>query len=298
MIEGATTHPTSLFWTDLKALTKVRLALSVVFSALAGYLLGAESYKALELGLLLVGGFSLVAASNAYNQIIEKDLDSKMNRTKERPLPTGRFSNALALSIAFSLTILGGGLLYFLNLKTAFFGLLSVILYALVYTPLKTKTSLSVFVGAFPGAIPFMLGWVGATGSFGIEAGTLFMIQFFWQFPHFWAIGWFLYEDYQKAGFFMLPTGKRDRGTATQIVLYSIWTVLASLIPAFHVTGALSLSLPSALIIGLLGLWFIWAAIRLYRNPSEIVARRLMLVSVTYITLLQIIFVADKFLSL
>ncbi len=128
MIEGATTHPTSLFWTDLKALTKVRLALSVVFSALAGYMLGAESYKAQELVLLLVGGFSLVAASNAYNQIIEKDLDSKMNRTKERPLPTGRFSNALALIIAISLTFLGGGFLYFLNLKTAAFGLLSVIL--------------------------------------------------------------------------------------------------------------------------------------------------------------------------
>ena len=140
MIEGATTHPTSLFWTDLKALTKVRLALSVVFSALAGYLLGAESYKAQELVFLLVGGFSLVAASNAYNQVIEKDLDSKMNRTKERPLPTGRFSKGLALIIAFALTILGGGLLYFLNLKTALFGLLSVILYALIYTPLKTKT--------------------------------------------------------------------------------------------------------------------------------------------------------------
>jgi len=293
MIEGATTHPTSLFWTDLKALTKVRLALSVVFSALAGYLLGAESYKALELVLLLVGGFSLVAASNAYNQIIEKDLDSKMNRTKERPLPTGRFSKVLALIIAFSLTILGGGLLYFLNFKTAVFGLLSVILYALVYTPLKTKTSLSVFVGAFPGAIPFMLGWVGATGSFGIEAGTLFMIQFFWQFPHFWALAWMLDDDYKKGGFKMLPTGERDHSTAFQIIVYTFWTILASITPAFGFTGKLVISIPAAIAVGISGFYMMMPALQLFNSLEVSFAKKLMLRSVIYISLIQVIYVID-----
>jgi protoheme IX farnesyltransferase len=169
-------------------------------------------------------------------------------------------------------------------------------MYVSLYTPLKTKTPLSVFVGAFPGAIPFMLGWVAATNDFGIEPGTLFMIQFFWQFPHFWAIGWFLYEDYQKAGFRMLPTGKRDGGTALQIVLYSIWTVLASLIPAFGLTGALYLSPVAAVLTGLAGIWLLVYALRLYKLRTAKAARQLMLVSVSYITLLQLIYVLDKFI--
>ena len=177
------------------------------------------------------------------------------------------------------------------------FGAISIFMYVSLYTPLKTKTPLSVFVGAFPGAIPFMLGWVAATNTFGIEPGTLFMIQFFWQFPHFWAIGWFLYEDYKKGGFFMLPTGKRDNGTAIQVVLYSIWTVLASLIPAFQVTGSLKLSMVAAVVVFGIGVWLIYYAIRLYKLKTEKAAKQLMLVSVSYITLLQIIFVADKFLS-
>ncbi len=141
-----------------------------------------------------------------------------------------------------------------------------------------------------------MLGWVAATNDFGIEPGTLFMIQFFWQFPHFWAIGWFLFEDYKKGGFFMLPTGKRDRATAIQVILYSICTVLASLIPAFGVTGSFYITPISAVIIGALGVWFIYYAIRLYKQKTDKSAKQLMLVSVSYITLLQIIYVADKFI--
>jgi protoheme IX farnesyltransferase len=155
---------------------------------------------------------------------------------------------------------------------------------------------LSVFVGAFPGAIPFMLGWVAATNEFGIEPGVLFMIQFFWQFPHFWAIGWFLFEDYKKGGFFMLPNGKRNKGTAIQVILYTIWTILASLIPAFHVTGDLKLSVVAAVLIGAIGLWMLYYAIRLYKLQTDKAAKQLMLVSVSYITLLQVIFVADKFI--
>lgn len=277
-------------------ITKVRLSVSVVFSSIAGYLLGAETLNFSILLLLVIGGYCMVGASNVWNQIIEKDLDALMDRTKNRPLPSGRMTVRAAFILASVLTIAGIVILYTINAQTAMFGAISIFMYVSLYTPLKTKTPLSVFVGAFPGAIPFMLGWVAATDNFGIEPGTLFMIQFFWQFPHFWAIGWFLFEDYKKGGFFMLPTGKRDKGTAVQVVLYSIWTVLASLIPAFQVTGSLKLSLVSAIIVFGIGIWLIYYAVRLYKLKTEKAAKQLMLVSVSYITLLQIIFVADKFL--
>ena len=277
-------------------ITKVRLSVSVLFSSVAGYLLGTDYVSITEVILLCIGGYSMVGASNVYNQIIEKDLDVLMDRTKNRPIPSGRMSVQLAFIIAVSLTIIGIIALYIINPITAMFGSVCIFMYVSLYTPLKTKTPLSVFVGAFPGAIPFMLGWVAATGSFGIEPGTLFMIQFFWQFPHFWAIAWFLFDDYEKAGFFMLPTGKRDKSTALQAVLYTLWTVLASLIPVFGVTGKLYLTPLSGVLIGLIGLGFLYFSIRLYRYRSNKAAKHFMLVSVSYITLLQIIYVADKFI--
>ena len=277
-------------------ITKLRLSVSVVFSSVAGYLLGAAEVDFMILLLLCIGGYCMVGASNVYNQIMERDLDSLMDRTKNRPIPAGRMSIAAALSIAVILTIVGISVLYSINPQTAMFGAISIFIYVFLYTPLKTKTPLSVFVGAFPGAIPFMLGWVAATNDFGIEPGTLFMIQFFWQFPHFWAIGWFLFDDYKKGGFFMLPTGKRDRTTAVQVVFYSVCTVLSSLIPAFGVTGAFYITPISAVIIGGLGIWFVYYALRLYKQKTDTSAKQLMLVSVSYITLLQIIYVADKFI--
>jgi protoheme IX farnesyltransferase len=283
-------------WQDFKEITKMRLSISVVFSSVIGYFLGAYEIDWAIVALLAVGGYFMVGASNAFNQVLEKDLDALMERTKNRPVASGRMSNAVALSIATVFTILGLGILYYINPTTAMFGGISIFMYVLLYTPLKTKTPLSVFVGAFPGAIPFMLGWVAATNDFGIEPGTLFMIQFFWQFPHFWAIGWFLYDDYKKGGFFMLPTGKRDKGTAFQVVFYTICTILTSLVPAFGVTGALYLSPIAAVVVGALGLFMLYWAIQLYGKRDAVTAKRLMLASVTYITLLQIVFVVDKFL--
>jgi len=277
-------------------ITKARLSVSVVFSSVAGYLIGADSIDWTVLLMLCLGGYGLVGASNTFNQLIERDLDAKMQRTKMRPLPSGQLSTGLALSIGFTLAIVGTMLLAMINTATAFFGVLSIVLYVALYTPLKTKTPLCVFVGAFPGAIPFMLGWVAASGSFGIEPGTLFMIQFFWQFPHFWAIGWMLENDYKLGGFKMLPTGTADRGTALQIVLYTIWTVAASLIPAMGVTGSFYITPISAIVVLLMGLIFLYFAIRLFRERTNSLARKLMLASVSYITLLQIIYVADKFL--
>lgn len=281
---------------DFKEITKMRLSISVVFSSLAGYLLGVETVNIQTLILLAFGGYFMVGASNAFNQIIEKDLDALMDRTKNRPIPAGRMSVNTAFIIASVFTVFGIIILYTINPQTAMFGAISIFLYTSVYTPLKTKTPLAVFAGAIPGAIPFMLGWVAATDDFGIEPGTLFMMQFFWQFPHFWAIGWFLFEDYKKGGFFMLPTGKQDKGTAVQTIMYTVWTVLVSIIPVFGFTGKLYLTPISGIIVFLLGLGMLYYAVQLFKKMTVKAAKQLMLVSVSYITLLQIVYVADKFI--
>lgn len=299
MLNTLSTISLKSIYIDFKAITKAGLAVSVVFSSIAGFVLGEtdfHSFHWLVLLKLAIGGYCMVGASNAFNQLIEKDLDALMDRTKNRPIPAGRMQSNVALTIASLLTIIGIFLLYTINPKTAMFGAISIFLYTSVYTPLKTVTSLSVFVGAFPGAIPFMLGWVAATGNFGIEAGTLFLIQFFWQFPHFWAIGWFLYEDYEKAGFFMLPTGKKDKGTALQVILYTVWLIIASLLPVLGYTGQLYITSIAAVIVFLLGLWMLFYAVRLYQLRTAKAARTLMLVSVSYITLLQLVYIFDKFL--
>lgn len=287
------------FFKDFVAITKARLSISVVVSTLAGYLLGFNEEQPFQwtvLLLLILGGYCMVGASNVFNQIIEIDLDALMDRTKNRPLPSGSVSKQNAFILGILLTILGLIILYNVNPKTAMFGAISIFMYVSLYTPLKTVTPLSVFVGAFPGAIPFMLGWVAATGHFGIEAGALFIIQFFWQFPHFWAIGWFLYDDYKKAGFFMLPTGQKDKKTALQIVLYTLWMIMASIVPAFGFTGNLFLSKISTVLVLLLGIWMLFYAFKLYTERDAKAARKLMIVSVSYISLLQIVYVLDKFL--
>lgn len=281
---------------DFKAVTKMGLSLSVVFSSIAGYLLAAEEVRFSVLGLLAVGGYCMVGASNVFNQIIERDLDALMIRTENRPIPSGRMSVTNAFILGLLLTILGLSVLYVINPRTAMFAAVSIFLYTSVYTPLKQKTPLSVFAGAIPGAIPFMLGWVAFTGKFDIEPGTLFLIQFFWQFPHFWAIAWFLDSDYKKAGFLMLPTGAKDKGTVLQVIIYIAWTVLISLVPAFGVTGNLQLSLLGAVLIAVIGLGFLYYGFKLFQQQTDQSARKLMFVSILYITSLQFIYVLDKFI--
>ena len=296
MLTNTQKSPTlSLFLADVLLLTKVRLTLSVVFSSVAGYLLATPSPSILHILLLSIGGYGLAGASNAFNQIIEKDIDAKMKRTQNRPIPSGRMSVQLALGIAFSLLITGLIILYSFNPKTAMFGAISVFLYTCAYTPLKTITPLSVFVGAIPGAIPFMLGWVSETGSFGIEPGVLFMIQFFWQFPHFWAIGWYMHDDYQRAGINMLPTKKPGNATALQIILYSLWTLVISIFPVFGLSGALKLSIASAIVTAIAGVVLLWFGLALYRNQHQSQAKKLLIVSIVYITTVQWIYVIDNF---
>ena len=285
-----------LIITDFLQLTKFRLAISVVFSSLAGYLLAANKIETQVLLGLFFGGFSMVGASNAFNQLIEKNKDSLMLRTQNRPLPGGRMSNITAFTIATVLAFLGILILQYINYKTALFGVLSVFLYACIYTPLKSVTSLAVFVGAFPGAIPFMLGWVAATGSFGIEPGILFMIQFFWQFPHFWAIGWMVDDEYKKAGFKMLPTGSPDKTTAFLIVFYSLWTIIISILPYTRYSGDLNLSIQAAIALILIGGYFLYFAFKLMHQKTKKAARNLMYASIVYISFLQIIYVLDKWI--
>tara|TARA_R110000787_G_scaffold7987_11_gene26891 strand:+ start:2948 stop:3850 length:903 start_codon:yes stop_codon:yes gene_type:complete len=281
---------------DFKQLAKVGLSLSVVFSSIAGYLLAVDVINYQVLSLLAIGGFLMVAASNAFNQVIEIDTDALMKRTMNRPLPTGRMSKSTALIFAITSTIIGIGILYSINPKSALFGAISIFLYTCAYTPLKSVSPLAVFVGALPGAIPFMLGWVAATNQFGIEAGFLFMIQFFWQFPHFWAIGWLQFEEYKKAGFIMLPMNKKDQSATKQIIFYTAIMILVSIAPVLKMTGAFYIHPITAVLVALLGASMLYYGILLHKKQTNIEARKLMLSSVLYITAIQIIYVIDKFL--
>lgn len=277
-------------------LGKLRLSTSVVFSSLVGYLLGYQSFDWLILLLLIVGGICVVAASNAFNQIYEKEQDALMNRTKNRPIPSGTLTLTQAYRAAFILLTIGLLCLYFINSLTAIFGAISVVLYALVYTPMKAKTPLAVFVGAIPGAIPYMLGWVAARNDFDIETGTLFAQQFFWQFPHFWAIAWFSFDDYGRAGYNLLPSLAKNRSSQIYIITYTIWMIIAGILPVFHITGELTLSYLGAAGVLALGLWVLSYAIKLLKSGSDEVARKLMFSSIGYLTGMQIIYVIDRYI--
>ena len=285
----------SLF-SQILILIKYRLSLSVVLSSVCSYLIAFDIFSLITFSLLVIGGFFVVGASNGFNQVIERRRDALMIRTSSRPIPSGVMTVNKALVICITLGILGLSMLYLINFRTALFGLVSMIIYLGLYTPLKTLTPLSVFFGAIPGAIPFMLGWVAVTNRFSIETGILFMIQFFWQFPHFWAIGWVSHDDYKNAGFKMLPSGKRDNATAFQIVFYSIWMIIVSSLPYFNFTGKLSIGTYSLILILISGLIMLYQALKLMRYKDKQNAIRLMYVSIFYLSFIQIIFVIDKFL--
>ena len=284
------------FLVDIKQLTKFKLSISVLFSAVAGYFLVADTINFRTLLLLVFGGYFTVGASNAFNQIIEKDLDKKMPRTQNRPLPTGRMSVFMAFFIAVFLTLTGLYLLYLINFITALLAGVSIFIYTLIYTPLKTITPLSVFVGAFPGAIPFMLGWVAHTNQIGIEVTSLFLIQFFWQFPHFWSIAWIEEVAYKNAGFKMLPMGKKNKATVHQIILYTVVMLLVSVAPVLKKMGGFYITPFTAVLVFLLGVFVLYRAVAMLKDTSIKAGKKLMLASVFYITAVQIVYVLDKIL--
>ena len=285
-------------------LLKFKLSITVVFSAISGYLIGFDYFNLQHFLYLVFGGFLVTGSANTFNQIIERGKDKLMKRTSVRPLPQEKITYIQALAFGFIIGISGLLLLnkinpensfYGLMSKASFFGLLSIFLYVFSYTPLKRVSTISIFVGAVPGAIPFLLGYVAATNNFGLAAGFLFAIQFLWQLPHFISIAWVLDEEYKKAGFKMLFGGKKNGFPASISVVTSILLTIISVLPFFYIK-VINLSLIAALIIFILGVWFTMKSIFLLKYKDDLSARRLMLSSFAYLPLLQLTFVIDKLL--
>ena len=286
-------------------LLKFKLSITVVFSATIGYLLGVDTFHIPTLILLVVGGFFVTGAANGFNQVIEREHDKFMERTAVRPLPLGNLSVTQAFIFSILLGALGifalnhinpQGSFFGLMSKSGAFGLLSIVLYVLVYTPLKRISPFAITVGAIPGAIPFLLGFVAATDNFGIAAGTLFAIQFFWQYPHFIAIAWVQDSEYKKAGFKMMLGGEKGKHSAFIGVITSICMTFISVVPFLFEIPLLSLSIYGAVTVFWLGFWFTSKAVKLYQNCDDVTARTLMLSSFAYLPLMQIVYMLDKFI--
>ena len=278
---------------------KFRLSATVVFSAVIGYLLGAESLSLFSISYLIIGGILVTGSANAFNQILEQKHDKLMERTAQRPLPLGNLSSPQALVFA---TLIGGiGLLALYSVvpggfKSCLFGVLSILLYVLVYTPLKRISPIAIFVGAFPGAIPILLGWVAATNDFSLVAGVLFAVQFCWQFPHFIAISWVQDAEYKKAGFKMMYGGKKGKYPALISIVASLFMTIISVLPFFWNYTDLTLSVYGASSVFVLGIWFTLKSVKLYNNTDNKSALKVMLSSFAYLPIMQIIYVLDKFL--
>ena len=247
----------------------------------------------------------VTGAANGFNQVIEREHDKFMERTAVRPLPLGNLSVTQALIFSILIGALGvyslnhinpQGSFFGLMSKSGAFGLLSMVLYVLAYTPLKRISPFAITVGAVPGAIPFLLGFVAATDDFGVAAGTLFAIQFFWQYPHFIAIAWVQDGEYKKAGFKMMLGGEKGKYPAAIGVITAILMTFISVVPFLWEIPLLSLSVYGAVVVFVLGVWFTSKAVKLYQNCDDVTARTLMLSSFAYLPLMQITYMLDKFL--
>jgi heme o synthase len=275
-------------------LLKFRLSALVTFSAIFGFILGhsSESFSWSGLSGLIIGGFLISGASGAANEIKERDYDKLMKRTKSRPLPMNIISVTEAYWFTIITAVLGILLLgFFTNLITTSLGILSMVLYVFVYTPLKRVGPIAVLVGAIPGAMPPLLGWTAATGNISYEAMIIFGIQFIWQFPHFWAIAWVSDEDYKKAGFKLLPSGgKKDLNTAIQIMIYTLFLLPLGLLPTyFGFTG-----LNSGIVATICGVLFLAQTFSLMKDCSRKSALKIMFGSFLYLPIVQIAYMLDK----
>ena len=271
------------------SLMKLRLSSLVVLSAFFGFLMAKGDLNSLSMYSLLLGGLLITGSSNGFNQILEIKTDTLMSRTKSRPLPVQIISKIEAIIFCAIIGTLGLFLLYTINYKSMLLGLFSMIVYVLIYTPLKQKSAIAVFVGAIPGSIPPLLGYVAVSNDFGLEPGVLFMLQFFWQFPHFWALAWKLDEDYQKAGFRLLPSIEKNKKSAFQIMLYSAFLIPSSMLPwAAEMTGSTSM------VIGIcLSLIMYTPAIRLYFTLDDKYANKIMYYSFAYLPILFTVYCFD-----
>lgn len=281
-------------WADFSKLIKTRLTSLVVFSASISFLIGSRANGHIvwiDWVKLIIGGFLVTSAANAFNEIIEKDLDKLMKRTMDRPIPSGKMTTGQALVLGLGMGMAGTYLLGSLNLLTGLLSVFSILLYAFAYTPLKRKSPIAVFVGAIPGALPPLIGYVAAQvhGRIDEIAIILFSIQFIWQFVHFWAIAWVLDDDYKLAGFRLLPSGKRDLTSAVITFIFAIVLVPVSLLPTIYGYGGYwvgGVSLICSLI-------FLYQSFMLLRTRQIPEARKLMFGSFFYLPVVQIMFLVD-----
>lgn len=271
-------------------LLKLKLSSLVVFSAAIGHIVAAQSIHIWELLLLSFGGFAITGAANGFNQILERDLDAQMNRTSKRPLATAKVTVNEALLVTGLLSLIGVVLLASFNMLTALLGMVSLILYAFIYTPTKRISPIAVTVGAIPGALPPLIGWVAFSGELTVAAIVLFGIQFLWQFPHFWAIAWIRYEDYAKAGFYLLPTRRKDKESAFQTLLYGV--ALIGLSGGLMYWGVVN-SIFALVGITLASVFYGYKAYLLYQHCTREAARRLMFTSFIYLPVIQVIMWID-----
>ncbi len=273
-------------------LTKFRLSFLVSFSAIVGFILASDNFNFIDLLVLGLSGYLVTAASVINNQILEKELDKKMERTKNRPLPTNRISKINSTIISIILMLIGlASITFYFNLLAGILSLSSLLLYTFVYTPLKKVGPIAVFVGAIPGALPPLIGWVAFSGEISIEAIIIFSIQFIWQFPHFWAIAWIYHDDYKKVGFKLLPSkGEKNFNTALNIMTYTLFLIPLGLLPTiFGITGIISGGI--AVFCAIL---FLAQTFKLFKDYSRSSALKIMFGSFIYLPIVQISFIIDK----
>lgn len=278
---------------DYVQFLKLRLTLLVVFSAAITFAYAAKGNLVWgQLWLMVLGGFLTTTSANGFNQVIERELDKLMMRTRFRPLPTQRMTVVEGLTASILMGIAGIFILtYYFNVITGVLALFSIITYAFIYTPLKTRTSFAVFVGAIAGAMPPLLGYVAYSNSFGFEPGIMFAIQFIWQFPHFWSLAWVLDDDYKKAGMNLMPSSEgRSKNSAFQIMLYTLILIPVSLLPLKFGMAGYTLAIVSLIA----GLAFFMQSVKLYRQCSIKAARELMFGSFLYLPIVQITLLIDK----
>ena len=293
------------FVADLKQLVKMRLTMTVVFSASIAFLIGSKQQgdiNWINWLILTVGGFFVTGSANGFNEIIERDLDKLMKRTADRPIPAGRMTTGQALVLSLLMGIIGTYTLVTLNFMAGVLSVFSIILYAFVYTPLKRKSPIAVFVGAFPGALPPLIGYYAAFSQDDLAAYSqnnaaaiviiplvLFVIQFVWQFPHFWGIAWVLDDDYKRAGFRLLPTTRRDKVSAFMVLFSTLLMIPVSLLPYYFGFGGTVVSLVS-----LAGaLLFSWYGLKLFLKCDLVSARKVMFTSFFYLPLIQLVLLFD-----
>jgi heme o synthase len=283
---------------DYFQLIKFTLSFMVVFSTVVSFLIapyektGFVYHPIILVLLLFVAGLCITGSANTINQVLEKDTDALMARTAKRPIASGRMSVTEGYIFAFVTGIVGVGMMwYFFNFNSAMVGLASLFIYGFIYTPLKKVNSIAVLVGAIPGALPCLIGWVAATDCFSVGGWVLFGIQFLWQFPHFWAIAWLAHEDYTKAGFKLLPSDKGPtKFTALQTIMYSAMMIPVGILPYYyHLSGQISMWIVLAC-----NLWMVYTSILLFMKMDKPAARKVMFSSYFYLMIVFLALWADK----